>query len=75
MQKAEANEVKKHFSKSTEKTVKMRGISLNKRGICAYKFHLLRTCLKTRKKSHSERNTTIHKTIKLYTKLYFKQKN
>ena len=30
LQKAEANEVKKHFSKSTEKTVKMRGISLNK---------------------------------------------
>lgn len=28
------------------------------------------------KKSHSERNATIHKNyIKLYTKLYFKQKN
>ena len=75
MQNFQVKEVKKCFSKPTEKSEKNRGISLNKHWICAYKSHLLEADLKPRKKSHSERNATIHKNIKLYTKLYFKQKN
>ena len=67
--------MKQCFSKLT-KNSKKRGISLSKHWICAYKSHLSGTALKPRKKSHSERNATIHKNyIKLYTKLYFKQKN
>ena len=42
-------EVKKCFSKPTEKSEKNRGISLNKQWICAYKSHLLGTAPKTRK--------------------------
>ena len=75
MQNFKVKEVKQCFSKLT-KNSKKRGISLSKHWICAYKSHLSGTALKPRKKSHSERNATIHKNyIKLYTKLYFKQKN
>ena len=49
MQKSKSKEVKKCFSKLTDKAVKMRGISLNKHWICAYKSHLLGTAPKTRK--------------------------
>ena len=74
MQNFKVKEVKQCFSKLT-KNSKKRGISLSKHWICAYKSHLLGVALKPRKKSHSERNATIHKNyIKLYTKLYFKQK-
>ena len=41
MQKFITKEVKKCFSKPTEKSVKKRGISLSKHWICAYKSHLL----------------------------------
>ena len=41
MQKSKSKEVKKCFSKPTEKAEKNRGISLNKHWICAYKSHLL----------------------------------
>lgn len=41
MQKSKTNEVKKCFSKPTEKAGKKRGISLSKHWICAYKSHLL----------------------------------
>lgn len=41
MQKSITKEVKKCFSKPTEKSVKKRGISLSKHWICAYKSHLL----------------------------------
>ena len=41
MQIFQVKEVKKCFSKQTEKTVKKRGISLSKHWICAYKSHLL----------------------------------
>ena len=58
--------MKKYFSKLTEKTVKKRGISLSKHWICAYKFHLLGSAPKAHKKSHSERNATIHKIISNY---------
>ena len=75
MQNFQVKEVKKCFRKPTEKAGKMRGISLSKHWICAYKSHLLGAALKPTKKSHSERNATIHKTIKLNTKFYFKQKN
>ena len=75
MQNFKVKEVKQCFSKLT-KNSKKRGISLSKHWICAYKSHLSGTALKPRKKSHSERNATIHKNyIKLYTKHYFKQKN
>ncbi len=49
MQKSITKEVKKCFSKPTEKAVKKRGISLSKHWICAYKSHLLGTAPKTRK--------------------------
>ena len=43
MQKSKTKEMKKCFSKPTEKAVKKRGISLSKHWICAYKSHLLET--------------------------------
>ena len=61
MQKFKEKEVKKCFSELTEKTMKKRGISLSKHWICAYKPNSLEYALKS------------IKTIKLYTKLYFKQ--
>ena len=64
MQKSITKEVKKCFSKPTEKTVKKRGISLNKHWICAYKSHLLGTAPKTRKTGGEKLKLT--KTIFLY---------
>ena len=65
MQNFKVKEVKQCFSKLT-KNSKKRGISLSKHWICAYKSHLLGAALKPTKKSHSERNATIHKTISNY---------
>ena len=64
MQKFITKEVKKCFSKPTEKSVKKRGISLSKHWICAYKSHLLGTAPKTRKTGGEKMNLT--KTIFLY---------
>lgn len=99
MQKSITKEVKKCFSKPTEKAVKKRGISLSKHWICAYKSHLLGVfrlparsvllnakCIqrsppetrtpKTHKKSRTLKGMRQYiKTVKLNTKLYFKQKN
>ena len=49
MQNFQVKEVKKCFSKTTEKAVKKRGISLSKHWICAYKSHLLGAALKPTK--------------------------